>query len=657
MSRERRRRAFLLALAVSLAGCEGDQAGAPSAPPPAPPPPPPRVAGPPAPLALAQQGAPAEVRVSDLFVVAADQRDEAEVEARTANETVATARLDGTGLMAVVIVTPVNQGETSVAVSLKTSAGSATQTIPVTVGPPPPRPAGDPPRLTLFAGGSGRDVPVAEYFTVDPSHTGAVEVEAHSEDESVAKVRLQGTGLMSVVTVEPVRAGDTWVRVVVRTPAGSATQWVRVTVLEAPAEPPMAIREPKPITLVVGGSWQRVYLRGLLTTGDWNQDLATEVAARSENQGVVTVRIEGEGLASDLIVTPVNPGETTVAVTARNPAGVTVARIPATVVPAEPLRVIGRLRPIKLVVGAKSWAGGFEHVFAPPGFLIEARSLDESVVVALSHPVDAGTVHVEPVGAGETIVVLTARNAAGAVEGMVRVIVLDKLRIGLVSRMGTGAAPPVPLEEGAHWNIEIRPLERGVSGVFVSDPVVLRIATDAPAEELLVPESITADDLLSSSGRIFFPVKALADDTPGEPERTYTVSLVSAEGLPPWMELSDDGIRVTVLDSPPAGCEDLRIDASLDRTSGRMRRGTFRIQAPHPATSVSWAGPYLDPTGQGRTMITHLFPERLPFRGIARGFEQEVRLRWWDGDLRLTVQAPGCEPVELHCDEFTCEVR
>ena len=90
---------------------------------------------------------------------------------------------------------------------------------------------------------------------------------------------------MSVVTVEPMRAGDTVVRVVVRTPAGSATQVIRVTVLAAPAEPPRAVREPEPITLVVGGSWQRVYLPGLLTTGDWNQDLATEVARISHTHG------------------------------------------------------------------------------------------------------------------------------------------------------------------------------------------------------------------------------------------------------------------------------------------------------------------------------------------------------------------------------------
>ena len=52
-----------------------------------------------------------------------------------------------------------------------------------------------------------------------------------------------------------------------------------------------------------------------------------------------------------------------------------------------------------------------------------------------------------------------------------------------------------------------------------------------------------------------------------------------------------------------------------------------------------------------------MFPERLLLRPLGTGFEQEVLLRWWDGDLRLTVQAPGCEPVELHCDEFTCDVR
>ena len=72
--------------------------------------------------------------MSSLFAVAAGQQDEAEVEVRSANETVATVRPEGRGMAAVVVVTPVAPGETSVTVSLKTSAGLATQTIPVTVG-------------------------------------------------------------------------------------------------------------------------------------------------------------------------------------------------------------------------------------------------------------------------------------------------------------------------------------------------------------------------------------------------------------------------------------------------------------------------------------------------------------------------------------------
>ena len=172
--------------------------------------------------------------------------------------------------------------------------------------------------------------------------------------------------------------------------------------------------------------------------------------------------------------------------------------------------------------------------------------------------------------------------------------------------------------------------------------MTIRIATDAPADQLRVPESVSAE----YGHRLAVPVGALADDVPGEPEATYTVSLASGGDLPPWIELSDEPIRVTVLDSPGAACEDLRVEVSLARTSGTMRRGTFRIQAAHPDTSMSWEAPYVDRTSSRpiwRTVAPHVFPERLLLRPLGTGFEQEVRLRWWDGDLRLTVQAPGCE--------------
>ena len=616
---------------------------------------------------LAEGGAAAEVRVSDLFVVVAGQEGEVAVEVQSANEAVVTARLQGSGLAAMVIVTPVGQGDTTVVVTLTTSGGSATQTIPVMVvppGPEPPRPVGKPSSLRLVVGGSAKDVPVGEYFTVDPSHTEAVEVEAVSEDESVAVARLGGTGLMSVVTVEPVGEGFVWIRVVVTTPAGSATQSIGVHVVPAPTNPPRVVYEPRPLMLVAGGTWHRWRLLNLFTTGDAVEDDRTEVEARSEDDRVVTVRIEDDGhhekgLYWYLIVTPVSPGETTVAVRAWNAAGSALLRIRINVLPAEAPRVTGRLGPLTMVAGSGGFGTTTDGYFEPPGLLVEARSLDETVMIAEAN--HTGVVSFHPVGPGETFVVVTASNAAGTAEMIVKATVLAKLRLGLVSRAGPASGPPVRLSEGGQWNIEIQSLDREVSGAGgYGHPVTLGIATDAPADELIVPESITTDRLAEGIDRIFFPIEAPADDVPDEPERTYTVSLVSAEGLPPWMELSETPLRVTVVDSPAAACEDLRVDASLDRVSDGVRRGTFRIQAPHPDTWVSWAEPYVIRTGFQliwHSVAPHVFPERMPFRELSDGFEQEVRLRWWEGDLRLTIGAPGCEPIELHCDEFTCDIR
>lgn len=587
------------------------------------------------------------------------QQSEAAVEARSANEAVATARLEGSGPNAVVIVTPVGQGATTVAVTLRTSAGSAMQPIPVTVGPPapePPRPVGSPPLLRLAVGGSGKDVPIGEWFTVDPRHVDVVEVEVLSDDQHVATARLRGTGLMSVVTVEPVGEGRVSIRVTVRTPAGSAQHWISASVLPAPTDPPRIDHEPE-WSLVDGGGRPLFSLDGMITTGDWNQDRATDVEARSANENVVTVRLEGVGLTGTLTVAPVSVGETTVVLTARNAAGSAVLPIRTTVVPAEPPRLTGQMGPFTLVAGSGGFGTGGDAYFEPPGARVEARSLDETVVLATANETE--TVSFKAVGPGETFVVITARNAAGSAEMIVRVTVLDKLRVGLVSRAGLAGGPAVRLVEGSRWNVEVRPLHK-VDYAGSRDLVTIGIGTDAPADELIVPESLTTELLATGLERIFFPIEAPADDTPGEPERDYTIALVSAKGLPPWMELSEEPLRVTVLDSPSAACEDLRVHASLDRVSDGVRHGTFRIQAPHPDTALSWVEPYVNRTAWDLiwfSVAPHVFPERLLFRELRDGFEQEVRLRWWDGDLRWTIEAPGCEPIELHCDEFTCAVR
>ena len=543
-------------------------------------------------------------------------------------------------------------------VSLSTSAGSATQTIPVRVGPAasePPRAVGEPPSLTLAEGGARAEVRVGAFFRVAAGQESEVAVDVRSASEGVATAHLEGTGLSTVVIVTPVGQGSTTVVVVLSTSAGSATQTININVAPAPTDPPRVVSVPRSVLLVHGGAWRRWHLQDLFTTGDHQQDRSTQVEARSEDERVVTTRIEANGLVGSLFLTPLNPGETTVVVKAENAAGSAVLRIQTTVLPAESPRLTNQPGPLTLVAGARGYSLSLRGAFAPPGFLAEARSLDETVVRVEARP---GSASVFPVGPGETFVVVTARNAAGSAEMIVKVTVLMKLHFGLVSRLGPAGGPAVRLAEGGQWSVEIQPLIRGTRGTHFSD-VTFAITTDAPADELIVPESILADVAGSGAKRVSFFIRAPADDTPGEPARTYTVSLVSADELPPWAELSEDPLRVTVLDSPAATCEDLRVTASLDPVSDGVRRGTFWIQAPHLDTSVSWADPYENLTGDDRWPAVALYvsPERLPFRELPRGFEQEVGLRWWASDLRWTIQAPGCEPFELHCDEFTCDFR
>ena len=624
---------------------------------------PPRPAGEPALVTLMNGGTGVQVRVSDLFMVPADQLDSVGVEVRSENEAVATARLDGTGLTSLVVVEPVAEGDTSVVVTLRTSAGTAMQAIRVTVGPPaaePPRTVGRADALILVVGGKEAEWPVGDFFSVDPSQHDEVEVEAFSPDETIATVRAQGTGLMSVVFVRPTGAGTVLIEVIVRTSAGSATQLVQVTVGPAPTDAPLAVGEPESFTLVHGGSWRDFYLGHILTTGNRDWDRTAEVEVMPVDETVVAVHIEGRGLDATLFLAPVGPGETVIVVTARNAAGSAIQRIRAVVLPAEPPRLVGRLVPLILVAGAggRPWFLD-DHVFAPPGFLVEAESLDERVVIPITAK-NLGGVYLEPVGPGETFVVVTARNAAGAAEVTGKVTVLEKVRVGLFVRGGSVAGPPIKLEEGGRWNLHIGLVDRDVEGAWApSAAVKIGIATDAPPDQLRVPESVSNPSIGWFAEPILFTIEALADDVPGEPDTTYAISLTGIEGLPPWMELAKEAVRITIVDSPAAACEDLWVNALLDRPSGDERRGNFTIQAPHPDTSVSWAEPYVN-RGFGLvwpTLATHVFPERLPFRELPDGFEQEVRLRWWDGDLRWTIQAPGCKPVELHCDEFTCDVR
>lgn len=127
-----------------------------------------------------------------------------------------------------------------------------------------------------------------------------------------------------------------------------------------------------------------------------------------------------------------------------------------------------------------------------------------------------------------------------------------------------------------------------------------------------------------------------------------------------WMELTDDAIRVVVVDSPNSNCDHFGVDATVRTGAGGTRLATLVVQSPHMDTSFSIVAPYVRPAARESiwpTAAPHVFPEALPFRELPEGFEQTVQLRWWDGDLQFTVEAPGCESIAVVCDNVACDVE
>ena len=356
--------------------------------------------------------------------------------------------------------------------------------------------------------------------------------------------------------------------------------------------------------------------------------------------------------------TPPAPGATVVTANASGGSTTRLNLVAAQEV--ESPRVIGAIPPAVLVQGARGLHWSLDAVFEPAGFAVEVESQDEAVVVA--EGVDEfGSLTLAPVGPGATTVVVTARNDAGHADAMMEVEVLDKLRIGLVSRVqAASGGAPIRLAEGARLSLEVRPRQRALAA-HAAESVTLQIVVEGPEGQVELPQAVTAGRLGHLDERTAFTVEALRDDAAGEEEAAYSISLApDAEGLPAWMEIVTDPVSLVVADSPAADCAQLAVDAGIRQRTGGRVRGDFVIQAPHPDTVVSFTSPYVERPRQAavwRTAAAHLFPEGLGYREMPVGFEQTVRLSWWDEDLVFIVEAPGCEPLQVVCDDTRCEVE
>ena len=542
---------------------------------------------------------------------------------------------------------------------------------PTSPPPPPPSPPAVPAEpgiqvadyrveLTLEEGGSSGAVRVSDLVAVDEALVGSLTLGVESGNPGVATARVEGSGLMAMVIVKPVGAGSVSILVTVSTSDGMASKVIEVLVLPPATEPPRPVGMPDRVILVDGGSNRYVLLERLFTTGSPERDRHLRVEVTSEGPEVVMAEFVWRPLFPYVNVLPLTPGETTVVVTAHNAAGSATQRIPATVMDAEPLRVVGDFTHPVFAAGAPSIHFSLKEIFQPFGFRVEARSLNEEVMKAEGVDGYGGSMRLQPIGAGQTTVMVTARNAASEAVFTSEVKVLDKLRLGLVSRLGPAGGPPIRLVEGALMEIYIRP-EEFVSAAYSESELTLHIVSDAPSAQLRVPQSVPTKNLGSFPVRNSFSVEARKDDVAGESDTTYSISLSpTVAGLPPWMALTSDPIQVVVVDSPAADCDQLAVQAVVRSGSDGARRGTFTVLSPHADTSLSFAAPYtqLEARGAFRTSAaTHVFPETLAFRELPEGFEQTAGLRWWDGDLRMMVQALDCEPIEVHCDEVACQVR
>ena len=600
----------------------------------------------------------AEVPITQLFAVDEALSSSMRVSAYNANYQVVDVGTAGSGLATVLVVERLGPGRSLIEVLLETIAGHARQTILVVITDPgAPRARDRNLWINFPEGGDPKRVPVTELFSVGAGQSHLVEVEVVSQPRT-GTVRLEGSGLNTVLVVEPLRVGDDHATIRMSTPGGSALKKVGIQVVGPASEPPRVADGSGSLVLTDGGAPRRVPLGAFFQIRDETGRSDAQGEVRSENTGVVRAVHEVVFSPKHVLLTPVSPGTTSIVVTARNAAGSATLRKTVTVREAEPLRVSDPFGPVVFLPGRR--LKSYYSLFEPGGYRVEVRSANERVAWVEADREVPGRVLLYPVAPGETTVFVTARNAAGEAGFSAKVTVLEKIRVGLVNRLGSPGAP-VRLTEGAQWELDIRALDIAVANLEEEGSLLafsnLGLVTDAPSAELLVPESVPGDPLGSRFAPIPVLIEAPADDVAGEPDASYSISLAPVPGLPSWVELSEEPVRVVVVDSARGACEDLDVTAVASQSSGNLRRGTFVIRSPAADTALSFAAPYALRQEGRNPVATHVFPEELPLRETPDGFEQTVVLWWWGDDLRMTVEAPGCEPVEVRCISQFCGVE
>ena len=237
---------------------------------------------------------------------------------------------------------------------------------------------------------------------------------------------------------------------------------------------------------------------------------------------------------------------------------------------------------------------------------------------------------------------------------------------------------PLRLEPGKRITVPVMTAVRDFGSRDGIPGILIRVRTDAPPTILTVNEEVA---VLGSGAPGLVEIHALRSTTGSEPSVTYSIWLEEhpeQRWAPGWgLGLDQRRLRVAVAEAapPPAPCERLELTGRVapgTRGGGirarltfgpladDFRSGTITLRADHPETSLSLLSQYrmpyedLDPESDRARVRYHLYPTAfalgLEFRETTAGFEQTMTLGWFD-DVRLRAEAPGCDAVNLSCDD------
>ena len=346
-------------------------------------------------------------------------------------------------------------GKATVTLGVTSADGAAEHRFGVTVLPPAPLAVGSIEAVTLTDGETHVE-DAADYFSGE-----GITYTARSSNDSVAAAGVVG----SAVTVTAVAAGEATVTVTATNAGGSAAQSFAVTV-ELPS-----------ITLTKGGALT-------IELADYFGDDVTGYRVTVSQSGIVHLSRSG----SQLTLTGLAAGETTVTVTAANAGGSAQQAFAVTVSPPAPTAV-GSIEGVTLTEGATRVVDASAY-FEGEGVTYTAESSEDAVA---SVEVAGAAVTVTAVAAGETTVTVTATNAGGSAQQAFAVTVSPPAptRVGSIEGVTLTEGATHVVDASAHFEGEgvtytAESSEEAVASVEVSGASVTVTAVAAGSATVTV---------------------------------------------------------------------------------------------------------------------------------------------------------------------------